>query len=183
MACKPDLVRALRLWMTIPLPTVLPRRSSCQPGPLGRWRPCGGIRGLRPDQPRARPLFGIAPGGACRAGSVASPAVGSYPTVSPLPLRTREVSSLWRFPWGYPRRGLPGTLAFWSPDFPRSLRPAVIQPSARCRGYACGGDPSTGKRRARSAARARSVSSSRPAAHGRKRLRNADSSIPSAASG
>ena len=33
---------------------------------------------------RARFLFGIAPGGACRAGPVARPAVGSYPTVSPL---------------------------------------------------------------------------------------------------
>lgn len=32
-----------------------------------------------------RPLFGIAPGGACRASSVARPAVGSYPTVSPSP--------------------------------------------------------------------------------------------------
>jgi len=38
----------------------------------------------KPDLPRARSLFGIAPGGACRAGAVASPAVGSYPTVSPL---------------------------------------------------------------------------------------------------
>jgi hypothetical protein len=32
-----------------------------------------------------RPLFGVAPGGACRAGSVTSPAVGFYPTVSPVP--------------------------------------------------------------------------------------------------
>ena len=40
-ACKPDFVQGFRPWMTIPLPTVLPRRSSCQPGPLGRWRPCG----------------------------------------------------------------------------------------------------------------------------------------------
>jgi hypothetical protein len=43
---------------------------------------------LRPKQPRSRSLtrslFGIAPGGACRAGPVARPAVGSYPTVSPL---------------------------------------------------------------------------------------------------
>ena len=37
------------------------------------------------DLPRARSLFGIAPGGACRAGVVANPAVGSYPTVSPWP--------------------------------------------------------------------------------------------------
>jgi hypothetical protein len=35
------------------------------------------------DHTGARPLFGIAPGGACHAASVASRAVGSYPTVSP----------------------------------------------------------------------------------------------------
>ena len=120
--------------MTIPLPTVLPRRSSCQPGPLGRWRPCGRYP-VSGTGPRARPLFGIAPGGACRAVLVAKSAVGSYPTVSPLPLRTGEVSSLWRFPWGYPRRALPGALANGSPDFPRSpvfqRFPAAIQPSAR----------------------------------------------------
>ena len=32
-----------------------------------------------------RSLFGVAPGGACHAAAVASRAVGSYPTVSPLP--------------------------------------------------------------------------------------------------
>jgi hypothetical protein len=40
-ACKPDFVQGFHPWMTIPLPTVSPRRSSCQPGPLGRWHPCG----------------------------------------------------------------------------------------------------------------------------------------------
>ena len=32
---------------------------------------------------------------------------------------TMADSSLWRFPWGCPRRALPGTLLSWSPDFPR----------------------------------------------------------------
>ena len=72
-----------------------------------------------PDQLRARILFGIAPGGACHAGPVASPPVGSYSTVSPLPMRTWAVSFLWRFPSGCPARALPGTIALWSPDFPR----------------------------------------------------------------
>ena len=44
---------------------------------------------------------------------------------------TTAVFSLWRFPSGYPGRALPGTLSSWSPDFPRVLPPAVIQPSAR----------------------------------------------------
>ena len=72
-------------------------------------------------------LFGIAPGGACRAAPVASGAVGSYPTVSPLPAECsvgeppvrRAVCFLWRFPSGFPARALPGTVASWSPDFPR----------------------------------------------------------------
>ncbi len=97
--------------MTIPLARPLPAGSSCQPGSAGARRPCG--------RTRARSLFGIAPGGACHAGPVASPPVGSYPTVSPLPARMQAVCSLWRFPWGCPRRALPGTFTSWSPDFPR----------------------------------------------------------------
>ncbi len=30
----------------------------------------------------------------------------------------RAVCSLWHFPWGRPRRALPGTVLPWSPDFP-----------------------------------------------------------------
>jgi len=104
--------------MTIPLAVSLPIRSSCQPGPLGLKHPCPALarRG-------ARPLFGIAPGGACRAASVARRAVGFYPTVSPLPRRDAgAVCFLWRFPSGCPGRALPGTFASWSPDFPRTGR-------------------------------------------------------------
>lgn len=42
-ACKPDSVREFPPWMTIPLAPPLPAGSSCQPGPLGLKRPCGGI--------------------------------------------------------------------------------------------------------------------------------------------
>ena len=72
MACKPDSVTESPPPMTIPLGAGLPPRSGCQPG-------------SRTKAARAGSLFGIAPGGACRAGPVARPAVGSYPTVSPLP--------------------------------------------------------------------------------------------------
>ncbi len=47
------------------------------PGRLGRKQPR--------ELPLAPPLFGLAPGGVCRAASVAGRAVGSYPTLSPLP--------------------------------------------------------------------------------------------------
>jgi hypothetical protein len=70
--------------------------------------------------PGVPPLFGLAPGGVCRAASVAGRAVGSYPTVSPLPARRtgQAVCFLWHFPWGRPRRMLSGTVFPWSPDFP-----------------------------------------------------------------
>jgi uncharacterized protein YuzE len=65
-------------------------------------------------------LFGLAPGGVCRAAPVARGAVGSCPTLSPLPGRPRgcagqpggrrAVCFLWHFPWGRPRRPFAGTV-------------------------------------------------------------------------
>ena len=83
------------------------------------------------------PLFGLAPGGVCRAAAVAGGAVRSYRTLSPLPCvrpwgRAPAVCFLWHFPWGRPRRVLPGTVFPWSPDFPppdRAGRRAAIRPS------------------------------------------------------
>ncbi len=62
-------------------------------------------------------LFGLAPGGVYRARPVAVAAVRSYRTLSPLPAMP-AVCFLWHFPWGRPRRVLPGTVFPWSPDFP-----------------------------------------------------------------
>jgi hypothetical protein len=88
-------------------------------------------------------LFGFAPGGVYHAAPVARRAVRSYRTLSPLPkssnpkgLRALAVCSLWHFPWGHPRRALPGTVLPWSPDFPppcefpHCMR-ATIRPSGR----------------------------------------------------
>ena len=52
---------------------------------------------------RRPPLFGLAPGGVCRAAPVAGGAVRSCRTLSPLPAgggsrRARAVCSLWHFP-------------------------------------------------------------------------------------
>ena len=79
MACKPDSVA----------PT--PRRGaddhSSRPAVAGglqrptRIARAEGALGRNPT----RSLFGLAPGGACHAADVAAGAVGSYPTVSPLP--------------------------------------------------------------------------------------------------
>ena len=58
------------------------------------------------------------------------------PPFHPHPRYTGAVSSLWRFPSDCSARALPGTVALWSPDFPRAKRPAAIQPSARRPAYA-----------------------------------------------
>ena len=77
MACKPDSVTSSRRPATIHLGPPSPTGSCSQPGPSGRKKP----RSVS----STRSLFGLAPGGACRAADVAAGAVGSYSTVSPLP--------------------------------------------------------------------------------------------------
>src|SRR3569833_832317 len=82
----------------------------------------------------ASSLFGLAPGGVCRAVPVARSAVRSYRTLSPLPARRLAVCSLWHFPWGRPRRLLAVTVFRWSPDFPR----LAARPPGRLAGALCG---------------------------------------------
>ena len=64
-------------WMAIPLGRPLPSASRDRPG-RRRGNPLCRLPGVPP-------LFGLAPGGVCRAACVTARAVGSYPTVSPLP--------------------------------------------------------------------------------------------------
>ena len=68
------------------------RRGNVAAIHLGRMSPCasrnlpGRWAGNSPRGfPPAPSLFGLAPGGVCRAAPVAGRAVGSYPTLSPLP--------------------------------------------------------------------------------------------------
>ena len=108
----------------IPLRRRLPGALSNLPG-----RPDPDIdledRSACADTSPAPSLFGLAPGGVCRAACVAAGAVRSYRTVSPLPLMvatkaTRERRSVLcgTFPGLYTRRTLSGTVRPWSPDFP-----------------------------------------------------------------
>ena len=55
--------------------------------------------------------------------------VGSYPTVSPLPVRALAVSSLWHFPAGHPGSVLPTTLPCGARTFLDGLPPP--RPSSR----------------------------------------------------
>ena len=75
-----------------------------------------------------RRILFVAPGGACHAGPVASPRWALTPLFT---LAHADMGGFfWRFPSGCPARALPGTIALWSPDFPREI-PAAIQPPAR----------------------------------------------------
>ncbi len=55
------------------------------------------------------PLFGLAPGGVCRAVDVTTNAVRSYRTISPLP-KIKGGIFLLHFPWARAPQVLPGTL-------------------------------------------------------------------------
>ena len=156
--------------MTIPLPPVLPRAVKLPTRASGLKVPCGGLRyrrGLAPltvaDLTTRGPYSALLRVGLAipfllpRPWWALTPPFHHHRGRVPLAPNTTAVFSLWRFPWGYPRRALPGTLPSWSPDFPRNLRPAVIQPSARGAAYAGVGVASTGKRAARLAMIAPSI--------------------------
>jgi hypothetical protein len=73
--------------------------------------------------------FGVAPGGACLAAPVTGDAGGllhhRFTLTSASTWNAAAVSSLLRFPAGFPVRALPGTLALWCPDFPRRFHAAA----------------------------------------------------------
>src|SRR5271169_6860351 len=113
--------------------------------PLGR-----SLRSASCDRPERRREGspGIpAKGDACRSYLVLLPVGFSLPPPLPAarcaltapfhPCRPPDVPDgpavyfLWHFPWGRPRRALPGTVPPWSPDFPPSAqrRRAAIRPS------------------------------------------------------
>ena len=103
-------------------------------------RPNPGASG---EQPSNAPLFGLAPGGACRAGLSPGPLVGSYPTVSPLPApssglvqprrRPLAVCSSVALSLGFPRLDVIQRPALRCPDFPRrpACRPARTEAARR----------------------------------------------------
>src|ERR1700684_3219915 len=104
-------------WTVIPLGCASPRSSSDLPGsPMwATWRG-------RPA-PLAS-LFGLAPGGVCRAADVATRAVRSYRTISPLPAPlARHLGGIFllHFPWARAPQALPGTVPYGARTFLRVL--------------------------------------------------------------
>ncbi len=102
-------------------------RDDHSSGPIVTNRPLAANPGFSgssvPVVAHTKPLFGIAPGGACRAVCVATSAVGSYPTVSPLPPYRRRSVLCGAIPRVTPAGHYPAPCFSWSPDFPRRVTP------------------------------------------------------------
>jgi hypothetical protein len=93
-ACKPDSVRRVAL---------PPRTVAIIPLGPGSHRDSSSLP-EGPDELGSSPLlFGLAPRGVCRAPDVAIGAVGSYPTVSPLPTLSPTATRLRRLLSGRPK--------------------------------------------------------------------------------
>ena len=90
-------------------------------------RPTRGPCGPQVAASAARPLLGLAPGGVCPATTVASGAVRSYRTFSPLPAADAAwaVCFLWHFPWARAPQALPGTLSCGARTFLHHRGPAA----------------------------------------------------------
>ena len=119
-------------WMTIPLGRPLPDASRDLPGRRRENPPGDGLSAGSPVAPmRSCSRWGLP----CRCRRRQRGALLPHPftlTGGRVSRRAPAVCSLWHFPWGRPRRVLPGTVFPWSPDFPplgpegsRSGHPAV----------------------------------------------------------
>ncbi len=129
-------------------------RVLCAAPRSGRWpfiwnAGCPALRAVNPDgaeggpAPKGSSLCNLAPGGACRAASVSGRAVGSYPTVSPLPARSGRSVLCGAFPrvpasfrppspaGRYPAPCLRGARTFLTPkrarDHPATRRPQYME--------------------------------------------------------
>ena len=121
--------------MVIPLGRPLPDASRNPPGRQrgsapGRCRPCRPYSVLLPVGFTMPPL---SPGARC---ALTAPFHPYRNPVIPKAYSASAVCSLWHFPWGRPRRALPGTVLPWSPDFPPLCGfphciGATIRPSGR----------------------------------------------------
>src|SRR5712664_3614592 len=110
-------------WTVIPLGCASPRSSSDLPGSLTWTTWCGR------HAPRAS-LFGLAPGGRCRAADVATRAVRSYRTISPLPVPLAQHLGgifLLHFPWAHAPQALPGTVPYGARTFLHPLQLALTR--------------------------------------------------------
>ena len=106
----------------IPLGRLLPDASSNQPG-----RQTGDVLTRLPGP--CRPYSVLLPVGLAMPEPLPALRCALTAPFHPYRVHALAVRSLWRFPWGRPRRTLSGTVSPWSPDFPRPL--AGPRPSSR----------------------------------------------------
>ena len=124
MACKPGSVRRstkVKRVIAIHLGPLLPMRSCNRPG-----RRVGNATNAAPIWFCSR--WGLP----CRPCCQARGALLPHPFTLTHNVETVwAVCFLWHFPWGRPRRALPGTVFPWSPDFPppHLTGAAAIRPS------------------------------------------------------
>jgi hypothetical protein len=133
-ACKPDSV-----------PRAAPQRAAHCGDHSSRPAFAHGLqqptRGSRQHAPKNAPLagragppllFGLAPRGVCRAVPISRDAVGSYPTVSPLPCASSIFDSDRRkvLPPGHHRNAAPAVYFLW--HFPSPCRPGAHRAPACC---------------------------------------------------
>ena len=99
--------------MAIHLGRPLPNASCDRPGRRRGNPPAG-------RSPRVAPTWSCSRWGLpCRSSCRERGALLPHPfTLTGGPFGVPVVYSLWHFPWGRPRRALPGTVFPWSPDFP-----------------------------------------------------------------
>ena len=138
-ADKPGSVPLTRRAATIHLGPPLPTGSNGLPTGQGKRT------ASRRSEERLPCLFGLSPGGVYRARPVTGPAVGSYPTVSPLPVPRGAIGGLFSVALSLTLRsvGVTHHPALRSPDFPRRKRvrrdrlalpaPDVSKVTPRCR--------------------------------------------------
>jgi hypothetical protein len=116
VACKPGSVPARTRAMAIHLGRPLPDASRDRPGRRRGKRACR-------SKPACRPYLVLLPVGFTMPAPLPGPRCALAAPFHPYRRLAPAVCFLWHFPWGRPRRALPGTVFPWSPDFPPPLWP------------------------------------------------------------
>ena len=123
-ACKPDFVSGRRPGDGHSSKRAIARALLAANPDLWAKAACGDIG--NPIKPAQGPYSALLPVGLAMRRLLPAPRWALTPPIHPYRRLCRArpcttaVCFLWRFPSGYPARALPGTVALWSPDFPRS---------------------------------------------------------------
>ena len=123
--CKPGSVLDRGRGVTIHLGRALPHASRNLPERSTRKK--GRVRGRRRSYSVLLPVgFAVPPPLPAARCALTAPFHPDPQMLAPEGAASRRADcSLWHFPWGCPRRVLPGTVFPWSPDFPPGATPVA----------------------------------------------------------